>query len=317
MTSDSSPNSGIFPRVVRPASLDWVKFDAELARDGSVDPVDKALYAALASFVDADDRDSDPDPDGGDVPTRLRLAQCIGRSVDTVDRVTKRLEDRGLVRVHRRRDPDNPKSHLPSVYELLDHERWDERAAARAKARREARGSRTDAARGSRMDAAVPLLIEKRKETPPTSAPSVTPDTPVAELEEGGEGGFPREQKSKVVGEVRALRPEWTASSIAKALDKAVAEREDPALVREAMLLVARDRESQSPGRLAFDGPWWAKAAASLRAPSSGGIALPPRCDDSQHDPDAPNDRRLYSEDGKPRRCPRCHPHALAQGVAK
>ncbi|MBG0819070.1 hypothetical protein [Planomonospora sp. ID82291] len=150
--------SRIVPRVVRPAAMDWVKFDAELARDGSVDPVEKALYAALASFVDTEDRDSDPDPDGDDVPTRAVLAACIGRSVDTVDRVTKRLEERGLIRVHRRRDPDNPRSHLPSVYELLDHERWDERAAARAAARRAARegrgGSRTDAARGSRTDAA-------------------------------------------------------------------------------------------------------------------------------------------------------------------
>ncbi|MEV4251434.1 hypothetical protein AB0J63_49650 [Streptosporangium canum] len=159
-----TPPETFTPRVVRPAGLDWVKFDAELARDGSVDPIDKALYAALSSFVDADDRDSDPDPEGEDAPTRTRLAQCIGRSVDTVDRATKRLEERGLLRVQRRRDPNNPKRNLPSVYELCDHERWDERAAARAEARkqareaaraaREARGGRTDAARGGRTDAA-------------------------------------------------------------------------------------------------------------------------------------------------------------------
>ncbi|MCC5582204.1 GntR family transcriptional regulator, partial [Microtetraspora sp. AC03309] len=108
-----------------------MKFDAELARDGSVDPIDKALYAALASFVDSEYRDTNPDPGGDDIPTRARLAECIGRSVDTVDRATKRLEARGLVRVDRRRDPFNPRQHLPSVYELLDYERWDERAAAR------------------------------------------------------------------------------------------------------------------------------------------------------------------------------------------
>ncbi|MCU1617410.1 MAG: helix-turn-helix protein, partial [Frankiales bacterium] len=39
--------SSMCPRVIRPSRLDWVKFDAELARDGSVEPVDKALYAAL------------------------------------------------------------------------------------------------------------------------------------------------------------------------------------------------------------------------------------------------------------------------------
>jgi hypothetical protein len=159
------PTSAITPRVIRRGSLDWVKFDVELARDGSVDPVDKALYAALATFVDRDGRDTDPDPDGEDVPTRTRLARCIGRSVDTVDRATKRLEAKGLLRVERRRDPDNAKRHLPSVYELLDHEWWDERASARAAARAEARraarveaqddgGGRTAAARGSRTGAA-------------------------------------------------------------------------------------------------------------------------------------------------------------------
>ncbi|MER7370423.1 hypothetical protein [Nonomuraea wenchangensis] len=208
----------LVPRVVRPAGLDWVKFDAELARDGSVDPVDKALYAALASFVDSDDRDSDPDPDGDDVPTRARLAECIGRSIDTVDRVTKRLEERGLLRVHRRRNPDNPREHLPSVYELLDYERWDERAAARAQARREARkalaerggsrtdaarGSRTDAARGSRTDAArgsrtdAALLFreggEREEITPSPPSPRVTPDAPTPARAEGGEGEDPAE----------------------------------------------------------------------------------------------------------------------------
>lgn len=163
----------IVPRVVRAATLDWVKFDAELARDGSVDPVDKALYAALATFVDADYRDSDPDPNGVDVPTRAVLARCIGRSVDTVDRSIKRLEARGLLRVERRRDPDNPRRWIPSVYELLDHERWDERAAERARARAEARarGSRMDAARGSRTGAAVKEEKEEKREETSSSSP--------------------------------------------------------------------------------------------------------------------------------------------------
>jgi hypothetical protein len=150
-----------------------VKFDFELARDGSVDPTDKALYAAIASFVDVETRES-PGTDEvdlndlpKDVPTRKRLAECIGKSVDTVDRSTKRLEDRGLLKVHRQADPNHPKLNLPSEYELLDHELWDERAAARA-ARRAARrqagegdipgegGGRTDAATPGRMDAATP-----------------------------------------------------------------------------------------------------------------------------------------------------------------
>lgn len=108
------------PVVVRPAALDWVKFDAHLARNGDVDPVDKALYAALASFVDQGSREATDDPDSDNIPTRRRLAACIGRSVKTVDRATARLEERGLLEVERRRDPDNPMSNLPSAYKLLD-----------------------------------------------------------------------------------------------------------------------------------------------------------------------------------------------------
>ncbi|MFH9236062.1 hypothetical protein [Streptomyces globisporus] len=166
--------SRIRPRVTRRGSqLDWVKFDFELSRDGSVDPTDKALYAAIASFVDIETRESPEAIDVDlnvipeDVPTRKRLAQCIGRSVDTVDRSTKRLEERRLLKVHRLADPDNPKLNLPSEYELLDHVLWDERAAARA-ARRAARrqgaegvppgegGGRTDAATPRRAHAATP-----------------------------------------------------------------------------------------------------------------------------------------------------------------
>lgn len=130
------------PVVVRPVALDWIKYDAQLARNGNVDPVDKALYAALASFVDQGSREATGDPDSDNIPTRKRLAACIGRSVKTVDRSTARLEELGLVEVERRRDPDNPKSNLPSVYKLLDVEVWDERAAERAEKRRAERAAR-------------------------------------------------------------------------------------------------------------------------------------------------------------------------------
>ncbi|WP_130799768.1 hypothetical protein [Streptomyces otsuchiensis] len=168
----------ILPRATRRGvALDWVKFDAELARDGAVDPVDKALYAAIASFVDTAERVSpevsDPDDLPPWVPTRRRLAGCIGRSVDTVDRSTRRLEGLGLLLVHRQPDPANPRRHLPSEYELLDHHLWDERAAQRAAERaassgggrtHAARGGRTHAARGGRTHAAVKDLGEDLEE---------------------------------------------------------------------------------------------------------------------------------------------------------
>ncbi|MBD3004693.1 HNH endonuclease [Streptomyces sp. 5-10] len=105
------------------ATLDWVKFDGDLAWDGSVSPNAKALYAALGRFADLHDRST---PTKSDLaPTRKFLAECIGKSKDTVDRAIKELEDGGLVEVERRRDPNNPKLNPPSVYYLLDAERWD------------------------------------------------------------------------------------------------------------------------------------------------------------------------------------------------
>ncbi|MFF7183448.1 hypothetical protein [Streptomyces sp. NPDC008121] len=156
-----------------------MKFDFVVSRNGSIDPTDKALYAAIASFVDTETRESphtqDFDLNGIplDVPTRARLAECIGRSVDTVDRSTKRLEALGLLRVHRQADPDNPKRMLPSEYELLDHEMWDQRAAERVARRAErdasetspsSRGGRMGAAGGGRMGAAVKEVREVEEE---------------------------------------------------------------------------------------------------------------------------------------------------------
>lgn len=162
--------SACYPRATRRGlALDWVKFDAELARDGTVDPVDKALYAAIGSFVDAETRESpsmeelDPNNVPPWVPTRKRLAECIGKSVDTVDRATKRLESRGLLKVHRQPDPTNPRRMLPSEYELLDHHVWDERAAQRAADRAAGRDRRSE---GGRTGAATPTPDRTDAATP-------------------------------------------------------------------------------------------------------------------------------------------------------
>ncbi|MFF5968173.1 hypothetical protein ACFY64_31520 [Streptomyces collinus] len=183
-----------FPRATRRGlALDWVKFDAELARDGSVDPVDKALYAAIGSFVDAETRESpsmddlDPNHVPPWVPTRKRLAECIGKSVDTVDRATKRLESRGLLKVHRQPDPTNPRRMLPSEYELLDHHVWDERAAQRAADR--AAGRANPRSEGGRTGAATPTP-DRTPAATPGCTPAATPgrtDAAVKDLQEGVE----------------------------------------------------------------------------------------------------------------------------------
>lgn len=169
--------SACYPRATRRGlALDWVKFDAELARDGTVDPVDKALYAAIGSFVDAETRESpsmdelDPNNVPPWVPTRKRLAECIGKSVDTVDRATKRLESRGLLKVYRQPDPTNPRRMLPSEYELLDHHVWDERAAQRAADRAAERAIRRP--EGGRTGAATPPPAP----TAPDRTDAATPD---------------------------------------------------------------------------------------------------------------------------------------------
>jgi uncharacterized protein YdaU (DUF1376 family) len=61
----------------------------------------------------------------------------------------------------------------------------------------------------------------------------------------------------ELIRQVRELRPDWTTASITRALSSpAVLER--PAALRgPALLAVARDRQSQQPGRLAHNGPWW------------------------------------------------------------
>lgn len=173
------------PRVVRECTLPWSKVDTTVMRDPSLSLGARTLYGVLTTFVDRNSRTSDTDPDGPDVPTRGSLAECLGKSRDTVDRLTAELEAYRLngapiLVVERRRDPDRPKSHLPSVYRLLDHEHWDALAAERHAARQSARGSRKSAAtpseggrmdaargsrksaaRGGRMDAAVPITTQR------------------------------------------------------------------------------------------------------------------------------------------------------------
>ncbi len=95
--------------------------------------------------------------------------------------------------------------------------------------------------------------------------PSAAPD---ARPEEGNQSG--EQTAEQLASAVRRIRPAWSTKSIERALaDPSVAERPWP-MVCAAMLAVANDPESKHPGRLAHDGPWWAKAALSRCA------SLPP-----------------------------------------
>ncbi|MFE9247059.1 helix-turn-helix domain-containing protein [Nocardiopsis sp. NPDC006938] len=174
-TEDTVP----YPVVLRAPDVDWIKFDAELARDGSVEPVVKALYAALASFADQVSRDTDETVDEDEIPTRKRLAKCIGKSVDTVDRAIKKLEEIHLLEVERRKDPTNPRSNIPSVYRLLDRERWDERAGERAAKRRAERERKRQEAEQAKREQAARDRAEAEKQQ--EEAPETGPDHPCGE----------------------------------------------------------------------------------------------------------------------------------------
>ncbi|GAA3037617.1 helix-turn-helix domain-containing protein [Streptosporangium longisporum] len=155
-------------------------------------------------------------------------------------------------------------------------------------------------------------------EAPPFPTPGI-PGVGNDPRSTGGSGKvLSSEDRAALVAEVRALRPEWRATSITKALEHpGVVERGNPALIRAALLLVAQDEQSQGPGRVGFDGPWWSAAAAALRKADGSRPDLPPRCDDTRHDPYLPADRVLYDDEVGPFPCPTCHPTALAKRNAR
>lgn len=140
----------------------------------------------------------------------------------------------------------------------------------------------------------------------PTPSPrgpaSPAPLWPCAVPDPEGEGdssqdGIPTQAElDAFVAEVRQVRPEWVSRSILRALsDPAVAER-GWARARLAMLAMAADPESQAPGRLAHDGPWWNQRAATPAPPPR-----PAWCGEC-------DERTRLTGGDQPGRCPRCHP---------
>jgi hypothetical protein len=68
-----------------------------------------------------------------------------------------------------------------------------------------------------------------------------------------------------LVDAIRAIREDWSTRSVRRALDdQSVRERPWP-LVCEAFAIMARDPETQYPGRLPGDGPWWPAAERKCR----------------------------------------------------
>jgi hypothetical protein len=122
----------------------------------------------------------------------------------------------------------------------------------------------------------------------------------VADVQPEGEG---EDEKSTpglgvLVAEVRQIRPEWSSRSIRRALAQPDVTERGWVRARWAMLAVAADPDSNQPGRLVHDGPWWNHAPRRLPAASR-----PPWCGKCSDEI-----RRQIDMEGKPARCPACHP---------
>jgi hypothetical protein len=117
-------------------------------------------------------------------------------------------------------------------------------------------------------------------------APPEEGDCPTAK--NSAANGTARERHA-LAAEITKIRPEWSKRSVLRALERpSVAER-PWLIVAEAMRLMAADPNTQHPGRLEHDGPWWAEAARRCRRPAE---VEPPEGGVHKFDPDGNGDCR-------------------------
>jgi hypothetical protein len=111
-----------------------------------------------------------------------------------------------------------------------------------------------------------------------------------------------------LVAQVRQVRPDWSTSSIRRALAHPDVTERGWDRARQAMLAVAADPESHQPGRLAHDGPWWNQTGPA-------GRPRPPWC--RQDDCDQRTRRLQHADGADGGRCPRCHPLEASRGAGE
>lgn len=143
-------------------------------------------------------------------------------------------------------------------------------------------------------------LEERRGDKHPPQPPAARPLWPAAVPNPGeGEDSVSHPTPADLAAltaEVREIRREWGSRSIRRALENPDLAERGWDRVRAAMLAVAADPDSQAPGRLAHDGPWWNQRATAPPTPPRP--AWCGECDEHT---------RLTGGD-QPGRCPRCHP---------
>jgi hypothetical protein len=199
-------------------------------------------------------------------------------------------------------DPDiwNEEKHLSDSAERKRAADAERQRRKRARDRAAQGDSSRDMSHGSHTTESRDSRVHRRGEksnTPPPPPGVMRPLWPAAVSEGEGEGdSSPDEIRASLAAQVREIRPEWSTSSIVRALSRPDVAERPWMVVTAAILAVARDPESQHPGRLAGDGPWWHQPGTAVvtARPSWCGS-----CDERT---------RLAEADGRAIRCPDCHP---------
>lgn len=228
------------------------------------------LYAVLLRYGQSS---------GHRMPSRGLLARRLQkRSTDTVDRALKELVGCGAVVVERRR---RELESLSNCYHLRSTPPAAKPRGGRtnAVAPTSSGGSRKFAATPSRTDAATPAA--PMRPYPEGSTQSTPPPPTPTPSRRGREAGTDRTAELLTalglpdLGDVvarcccarRAVgQPvgRWTARVLTDVLAGAVLEDGWPAAAAvPALLQIAGDRETRSPGRLRCAGPWWDMSTSS------------------------------------------------------
>lgn len=103
------------------------------------------------------------------------------------------------------------------------------------------------------------------------------------------------------------MPPSSETAAIERALKQLEHARTDSAHATDDLVL-ARDAAYLRIKQIEAD---QLRSLGTLQPTAPARPTLPPRCDNPQHDPEAPTDRMLWDDEGRARHCPACHPKFL------
>jgi hypothetical protein len=245
--ADSVPDEGSLVLEQRFAIVpEWV-IDADLS-DAAF-----RLYAVLLRYGQSS---------GARMPSRAVLAARLRkRSVDTVDRALKELVALGAVVVERRR---RGRENLTNRYFVMSTPPGGRARGGRTDAATAVRGAggRRVAAGGGRTDAGT-LAASVRPDPGVSTQQQPSPASPaLGSLDVAGLAADCRSVRHRLGLPISG----WTTRSVDAALHQAIVESGRPVAVAvRALLAVAADPATRSPGRLVCAGPWWDVAQVVVR----------------------------------------------------